>query len=161
VISTCMKLLPLGTPICQTLMAFRPSLLCLRTKSRTASPGSDGQRDFTILLYEPCPSILRLRDFFCSKTLSHSSLLLSLFPQYSRKELSFLSFFNSDSFRYFSHNSCTQPPTVLEVLRPSNPVHSPAIEIFHSLSSESPLRLQIKPTLFLHSSTNPIQLLGE
>jgi hypothetical protein len=48
-ISTHMKLLPLGTPICRIPMAFSPSFLRLRTKSLAASPRSDGQRDFAIL----------------------------------------------------------------------------------------------------------------
>jgi hypothetical protein len=70
----------------------------LRVNFPTTSPRSNGQRDFTTLLYEPCPLILLLGDFSALKLLPVQNF--SWVCSHSiRKELSLLSFVNSDSFR--------------------------------------------------------------
>jgi len=62
VISTVMKILSPGNPICRVPISLN-SFLYLRVKSLAASPKSNDQRDFAILLCEPWPLILFLYGF--------------------------------------------------------------------------------------------------
>jgi hypothetical protein len=79
-ISTVMKILLPGKPICQVLISLS-SFLCLRVKSLATSPRSDGQRDFTNLSCEPWPLILLLGESFGSKAPFCSNLLLGPSPR--------------------------------------------------------------------------------
>jgi hypothetical protein len=79
-ISTVMKILPLGNPICRVPISLN-SFLYLRVKSLAASPRSNDQRDFMILLYELWPLILLLGESFGSKAPFCSNLLLGPSPR--------------------------------------------------------------------------------
>jgi hypothetical protein len=80
VISTVMKILPPGNPICRVPISLN-SFLYLRVKPLATSPRSNDQWDFTILLYELWPLILLLGESFGSKAPFYSNLLLGPSPR--------------------------------------------------------------------------------